>query len=68
MAAHVIANKDTIRFNKCKTMAGNPMIMIDLYGNSSAVITSKAEAERLVDTLTRAAYTIHQRWSKNLKS
>lgn len=67
MAASIIADRENIRFFKCQTLSGHPMIGIDLYDNSNAVITSKAEAARLVEALTRAAYTIHKLWSKDLE-
>jgi len=67
MAASIIADKNSIRFFKTQNLDGDPVVGIDLYGNSCAVITSKTEAAKLVEALTRAAYTIHKLWSKDLE-
>jgi|APFre7841882590_1041340.scaffolds.fasta_scaffold201457_1 hypothetical protein len=67
MAASIISDQTCIRFRKTQNLIDDPIIEIDLYGNSSAVITSKSEAARMVEALTRAAYTIHKLWSKNLE-
>ena len=67
MAASIVADRENIRFSKCQNLDGNPIIYIDLYGGSYSVVRTKAEAARLVEALTRAAYTVHKLWSKDLE-
>jgi len=67
MAASIVSDQSCVRFRKTQNLAGTPSVVIDLYGDAVAVITSKTEAARLVEALTRAAYTIHKLWSKDLE-
>ena len=66
MAANTITDGN-VRFSKTQNLAGEPVIKIDFYGNSYAMVNTKTEAAKLVEALTRAAYTIHKLWSKNLE-